>query len=471
VVGSEGERFLLTEAPVTSADAWVEVGGGEGLSLARDLGTERTIEELTRSGLRGRGGGGFGTGRKWAGVLAQAGTHRYVVANGAEGEPATFKDRALLRANPYQFVEGVAIAALTIGALEAFVGLKARFTTEIEAVTRAVEEMQAAGLAGDVPITIVEGPDEYLYGEEKAMLEVIEGHAPLPRLFPPFEHGLFATGPQTGWESHEAEPGHRGDHLSNPTLVNNVETLSVVPHVLTRGAAWHRGMGTEESPGHVVATVVGDVVHPDVGEVELGTPLRDVIERIGGGPRPGHQVKAVFSGVANAVVPSDRLDVPLSYEGFAAIGSGMGAAGFAVYDETACMVEVARQYSRFLYVESCGQCQACKLGCGEITDRLTAIEECRGSDRDLGVISARLQRVTDGNRCYLPVEEQLVVSSVLRAFPEEVAAHLEGYCPAPRSDLIAPKIVELADGKATYDERHRRKLPDWTYEGEPGSGE
>ncbi|HEV3400544.1 MAG TPA: hypothetical protein VG078_01885, partial [Acidimicrobiales bacterium] len=196
------EGFLLPERPLASLDDWRMLGGGEALSLALDLGPSRTIGEITASGLRGRGGGGFVTGRKWAGVLAQGGTHRYAVCNAAEGEPATFKDRALLRANPYQLVEGLAVAALTIGASEAYVGIKARFEREIDALSRAVDEMEAAGLTGDVPITIVPGPDEYLFGEEKALLEVIEGHAPLPRLFPPFEHGLFATAPQSGWESH-----------------------------------------------------------------------------------------------------------------------------------------------------------------------------------------------------------------------------------------------------------------------------
>ncbi|HWC12787.1 MAG TPA: NADH-ubiquinone oxidoreductase-F iron-sulfur binding region domain-containing protein, partial [Acidimicrobiales bacterium] len=281
---------------------------------------------------------------------------------------------------------------------------------------------------------------------------------------------LFATAPQTGWESHEAEPGHRGEHHSNPTLVNNAETLCNVPHILARGADWHRAIGTDRSPGHVVVTVVGDVARPGVAEVELGTPLGEVIEAVGGGARPGRRLKAVFSGVANAVITADHLDAPVSYEGLAEVGSGLGAAGFAVYDDTACMVEVAYQYSRFLWVESCGQCPACKLGSGEITERLATIEDCRGTDADVAVVGARLQKVTDANRCYLGTEEQLVVSSVLRAFPDEFAAHIEGDCPRPRTDLIAPKIVDLADGRVVYDERHRRKRPDWTYEGEPASG-
>ncbi|MGI9023085.1 MAG: NADH-ubiquinone oxidoreductase-F iron-sulfur binding region domain-containing protein, partial [Acidimicrobiales bacterium] len=460
------EQFLLPARPVTSVDEWRALGGGEGLARARRLGPAETIKEVSRSRLRGRGGGGFPTGRKWAGVVEQPGTHRYLVANGAEGEPATFKDRALMRANPYQLVEGLAIAGYAIGARESYIAVKERFTTEIAALTAAVEEMAAVGLAGDVAITIVAGPDEYLFGEEKALLEVIEGHAPMPRLLPPFEHGLFATAPQTGWESHEAQPGHRGDHLSNPTLVGNVETLCNVPHILARGADWHRAMGTPVSPGHVVATVVGDVVAPDVGEIELGTSLGDVIDAVGSGVREGQQVKAVFSGVANAVITADHLDAAVSYEGLLAVGSGMGAAGFAVYDETACMVELAYQYSRFLSVESCGQCPPCKQGSGEITDRLAEIEACRGTDRDIEFIGARLRQVTDANRCYLGTEEQLVVSSILAAFPDEFAAHLEGECPTPRSDLVVPKIVDLGGGTVTYDVGHLRKRPDWTYEPE-----
>jgi len=459
------ERYLLPGQPVTSVAEWQGMGGGQAIEIAHRLGPDATIEELGTAGLRGRGGAGFPTARKWSGVRSSAGTHRYAVCNAAEGEPSSFKDRALLRTNPYQVVEGLAVAALTLGAREAFIGLKAGFGLELERVRRAIEEMEAAGIAGDVPITVVAGPDEYLFGEEKALLEVIEGKPPLPRLFPPYEHGLFATGSQMGWEAVPREPGHGPTlDVSNPTLVNNVETLANVVHILVRGAEWFRGMGTAESPGHAVATVVGDVVRAGVAEIDLGMRLSDVIDEVGGGARPGRRVKAAFSGVSNQVVTADNLHTRLTYEDMTAIGSGLGAVGFAVYDDTACMVEVAFQYSRFLWIESCGQCPACKLGTQEITHRLNEIEACRGSEEDVAVIGARLANVTDGNRCFLPVEEQNVVGSILRAFPEEFAAHLEGNCPNPRTDLIAPKIVDLVDGVVTYDERHRRKLPDWTYE-------
>ena len=459
------EPYLLPEQPVTSLAEWQGMGGGQALGIARRLGPDDTVEEIGTAGLRGRGGAGFPTARKWAGVRSSPGTHRYVVCNAAEGEPSSFKDRALLRANPYQVIEGLAVAALTIDAREAYIAIKRSFRRETERLVSALEEMEAAGVAGDVPINVVGGPDEYLFGEEKAMLEVIEGKPPLPRIFPPYEHGLFATGSQMGWEAVPREPGH-GPALdvSNPTLVNNVETLANVAHILVHGAEWFRSMGTAASPGHAVATVVGDVVRPGVAEIDLGMPLSRLIDEVGGGMRPGRRVKAAFSGISNPVVTADQLGTPLTYEDMAAIGSGLGAVGFAVYDDTACMVELAFQYSRFLWIESCGQCPPCKLGTQEITHRLNEIEACRGSDEDVAVIGARLNNVTDGARCFLPQEEQHVVGSILRAFPEEFAAHLDGNCPNPRTDLIAPKIVDLGDGVVTYDEHHRRKLPDWTYE-------
>jgi NADH:ubiquinone oxidoreductase subunit F (NADH-binding) len=466
--------FLLPAEPVRSLDAYLATDwGGLGLKRATELGPDGTVGEIPRSGLRGRGGGGFPTGRKWAGVRGQAGSRRYVVANGAEGEPATFKDRALLRANPYQVVEGLMIAAFAVDAVEAFLCLKASFADEVGAVTTAVAEMQEAGICRDCTVTIVQGPDEYLYGEEKAMLEVIEGNAPLPRVLAPYEHGLFVTEPQMGWSAHEAEPPERrgadtppeGEpvRIGNPTLVNNVETLANVPQILARGADWFRGRGTAESPGHLLCTVVGDVLRPGVAEVELGTPLRAVIDVVGGGVAGDRTVKAVLPGVANAVVTAERLDVALSYEAFAAIGSGMGAGGYAVYDDTACMVEVARQCSRFLYVESCGQCPPCKRGSGEITARLERIEAGAADAGDLDDLGLWLNRVTDGNRCYLAVEEQVVVTSLLRAFAAEVDEHLDGgRCPRPRP-VPFPKLVDLRDGVAVYDERHHRKRPDWTY--------
>ena len=456
------EPRLLPEAPLTSLDEYLERRGGQGLSGARHVGPAETIAEITAAGLRGRGGAGFPTGTKWRSVAEGVGRRRYAVCNAAEGEPGTFKDRALLRANPYAVIEGLLIAAEAVGAREAYLAMKASFVAEQASVRRAIGEIEAAGWLRDVTITIVTGPDEYLFGEEKALLEVIEGNEPLPRWLPPYLHGLFATAPQLGWQAQEVDAGHEGRHESNPTLVNNAESLAQAAWILAHGADAFRAAGTTASPGTVLCTIVGDVGHPGVVEVAMGTPLRAVIEQCGG-PLPGRSVKAVFPGVANAVLTSADLDTPLSYEAMEAIGSGLGAGGFIVYDDSACMVEVAAVMSRFLYVESCGQCPPCKLGTGEITAVLERIRTGQGEDADLGRIAERLRIVADGNRCYLPVQERIMISSILRGFPEDVAAHLEGYCRSERQRIPTPKITDLVDGVVTYDERQERKRPDWTY--------
>jgi NADH:ubiquinone oxidoreductase subunit F (NADH-binding) len=449
--------YLLPNEPVTSVADYFAVGGGEGLKAARALGPEATIEEIAAAGLRGRGGAGFPTATKWKSVRESGGGRRYVVANGAEGEPATFKDRLLIRRDPYRVVEGAAIAALAIGATEIYCATKRSYTEEVAALRRAAVELGEAGMLNELTVTVAEGPDEYLFGEEKALLEVIEGRDPLPRILPPWQQGLFSTVP-TGWEGPVADASWQ----SNPTSVNNVETLATAAHILAKGAAWFRTMGSAASPGTAIATVVGAVRHPRVVEVELGLPFADLLE-VCGGPHPGRTLVAAFSGVSNAVITAADFDVPLTYEDFAARGSGLGAAGFMVYDDSTDMVSVARELSRFLAVESCGQCPACKSGTMDITERLLVIEEGAGSDDDLAVIAARLRSVTDANRCYLGTEEQNVVSSILRSFPEAFAARLEGTAGPLRPEAV-PLVKDIsADGTVTFDVRHLRKRPDWTY--------
>jgi NADH:ubiquinone oxidoreductase subunit F (NADH-binding) len=456
---------LLDGPPVDSLRAFQDRGGGHAFAAATQVDPATLVELITASGLRGRGGGGFPTGRKWAGIRGAGPGRRFAVCNAAEGEPGTFKDRALLRHDPYRVLEGLAIASYAVGADAAYIATKRSYAREADRLATAIAEIEAAGLFADLRITLVLGPDEYLFGEEKALLEVIEGNDPLPRLLPPYEHGLFATDVQTGWQAVDAPAGAgqgQGRGQPNPTLVNNVETLAHVPGIVLHGADWFRSMGTPESPGTTIATIVGDVQAPLVTEVELGTPLAELIARAGG-LRPGRTLQAAFSGVANGVVTADHVDVPVSYEGLAAIGSGLGSAGFVVYDDTACMVEVARALSRFLYVESCGQCRACKFGTGEITRNLEAIGAGEGTEQHIEIIGARLLSVTDQTRCFLAAEEQAMVSSILRAFPEEFALHLEGRCSVAPRTIDAPKLVDVADGIATYDERQARKQPDWTY--------
>jgi len=425
-------NWLLPKTPFTSFAEYRNAGGGEALNLARERGNDWVLDTLERSGLRGRGGAGFPIARKWRSIL-DGGPRlgdRYAVANGAEGEPGTFKDRPLLRANPYQVIEGLAVACHVVGAREAFIGVKSSFTPEIEALERALKEMAAAGALCDAPITLIGGPEDYLFGEETGLLEVIEGNDALPRWLPPYLHGLFATTPQEGWSatSHQIEDADRVG--SNPTLANNVETLANVPLILRNGVDWYRGIGTAETPGSMICTVVGDVEHPGYAEIEPGAPLREVIEQIGGGVRGGRQVKAVLSGVANPVITD--VDTPVSYVGMRAHGSGLGAAGFIVYDETRSMLSVARMVSNFLYVESCGQCRSCKFGCGEITRRLDHIAGTGGTETDFEVIRERLRTVTDQTRCFLAEQEQRVISSLLVTFPADFASPTAETLPVPR---------------------------------------
>ncbi|MDQ3782730.1 MAG: SLBB domain-containing protein [Actinomycetota bacterium] len=452
---------MLVDPPHT-LETYVAAGGGTGIDRARHLGAVATIDELATAGLRGRGGAGFPTATKWRSLRTGGGGTRYAVGNAAEGEPGTFKDRALLRANPYAVIEGLVIAALTIGAGDAYLAIKATFTTEIARLRAAMADMAAERFLGDVEVHLVTGPEEYLFGEEKALLEVIEGNEPLPRWLPPYLHGLYATAPQLGWEAAQPSPNEDSGPGANPTLVNNAETLAQAAWILGHGADAFRAVGTEGSPGTVLATLVGDVARPAVFEVPMGTPLSRLVE-LAGGMVDGRGFKAAFPGVASAALTAADSNIPLTYEDFEQIGSGLGAAGFMVYDDTACMVEVSAALSRFLYVESCGQCLPCKLGTGHITGALDRIRDGTGTEHDLDLIEEQLRVVADGNRCYLPVQERNLVSSVLRGFPADFVAHLDGWCPSPRTDYPLPKLIDLAAGVAHYDPDQARKQPDWTY--------
>jgi NADH:ubiquinone oxidoreductase subunit F (NADH-binding) len=455
--------YLLPEDPVVSADDYIARGGGAGLARALNIGEEATLDEVTASGLRGRGGAGFATGRKWASVRSTGRGQRFVVVNGAEGEPATFKDRELIRRDPYRIVEGAAIAAFVVGAGTIYLTTKRSYAREAEALKRAALELSANGMLQDLAIDIVEGPDEYLLGEEKALLEVIEGRDPLPRVLPPYQEGLFAATVASGWEATPVDL-QRGA-TSNPTVVNNAETMASVAHIMANGAEWFRGHGSDESPGNILVTVVGDVRSCAVHEVPLGTRFSEVLERCGG-PREGRRFKAALSGVSNPVLPAEAFDTPLTYEDFRAAGSGLGAAGFVVYDDSANMAAVAYEMSRFLSVESCGQCPPCKSGSTTITDLLADVVNGQADATTLASIAAALRTVTDANRCYLGTEEQTLVTSLLNRFPDDFAALLGGR----QADLRlvhVPLVKDIRDGVATFDERHARKRGDWTYAPDP----
>ena len=426
------ERLLPT-APVATLDDHLARGGGAGLVGARHVGPEETAEVLAASGLRGRGGAGFPAATKWRSVASAESDTRYVVANGAEGEPGTFKDRTLLRTNPYAVVEGMLVACEAVGARRAFLALKASSTTELAAVRRALAEVADAGWLQDVDVQIVTGPEEYLFGEEKGAARGGRGARAAPPPAPALRARAVHHRPCARLAGHRGGGWGRA-HRQPDAGEQRGETLAHAAWILAHGSDEFRALGTACTPGTVLCTVVGDVERAGVWEVPAGTPLREVLG-LAGAPREGRRLKAAFSGVSNAVITDALADTPLCFDAMTAAGIGLGSAGFVVYDDTACMVEVATVLSRFLSVESCGQCPPCKLGTGQITSSLDEIRTGAGEDATLGTIEESLRTVADGNRCYVPVQERVMISSILRAYPEDVAAHLEGRCPSSRRSI------------------------------------
>jgi len=463
---------VLPPEPIETLADYVKTGGGKGLSAAREADPDAVIADLTASGLRGRGGAGFPTGVKWRTVRDNRSPVEpsAVVVNGAEGEPGTFKDRTILRLNPFHVLEGALIAAHVVGADEVIVGVKRSFEPEVARLRAAIAELVAEGWTDSVRVTVFEGPGEYLYGEETALLEVLDGRHPFPRIAPPYRRGVEEVVEHTddvtsesGLSAHVEMAGPGGDMVAPPTLVDNVETLANVPRIVARGAAWFRTEGTDESPGTIVCTVTGAVRRPGVAELQMGTPLREVIETVAGGPRRDRQIKAVLPGVSNTVIGAELLDTPVSYEALAAVGSGLGSAGFIVLDDAVDMTAVAAGASRFLAVESCGQCTPCKQDGLQIADRLARLSRSVGDEHDLEVVETRVLTVADEARCFLANQHQLVVSSILQRFGDEVRAHASRRADPAEPELVA-ELVDVANGDATVDARHRDKQPDWSYD-------
>jgi NADH-quinone oxidoreductase subunit F len=457
---------VLPESPVMSLDEYEKRGGRRGLDAALRLGTTGTIEHLLAAGLRGRGGAGFPTGRKWEAVCAHESSSvaATVVVNAAEGEPGSFKDRTILQSNPYAVLEGALIAARTVDARRVVVALKQSFTDELRNVRQAIDALAAAGWADDIEVDAFAGPVEYLYGEETGLLEAIDGRPPFPRVAPPYRHGVDELGDDGSGEAAAITmAGVDGETPAPPALVNNVETFANVPGILEHGPAWFRELGTDESPGTIVCTVIGSTRRHGVAEFAMGTPLREVIETIGGGARRGRRIVGAMSGVANPVVPEAQLDTPLSYEAMAAIGSGLGAAGFIVFDDETDFVAVAAGVSRFLAVESCGQCTPCKqdgLAVSAILDRIARSE---GHELDLIAIGEHLETITDGARCFLATQHQRVIGSITALSPDAFRAHIERTAPPIDPTPIAA-ITAVRDAHAELDDAQQDKQPDWTFD-------
>ncbi|HEY2813513.1 MAG TPA: NADH-ubiquinone oxidoreductase-F iron-sulfur binding region domain-containing protein [Acidimicrobiales bacterium] len=460
---SEHLRLLAGE-PVETLEGWIARGGGKGLSAARDMGPEALVVQVEASGLRGRGGAGFPTGMKWRTVLE----HRSpelptpVVVNAAEGEPGTFKDRTLLRHNPYQAVEGALIAASAVGSDWIIFGLKASFERELTRLRKAIDEIVNAGWSDGISIDVELGPDAYLYGEETALLEVIDGRQPFPRVAPPWRHGIDEIGDGASTASDLELSPAEGEGELPPTLVNNLETVSNLPGIVAHGADWFRFVGTERSPGTIVVTVSGALQRDGVKEVAMGTPLREAIELIGGGARGGREITAALSGVSNALLTGAQLDTPLTYEDMASAGAGLGSAGFLVFDDRTDWVAAAHGVSRFLSVESCGQCQPCKDDGKAIAAALDRLRRSEGGEHDLDVAKHKLNTVIRGARCFLAQQHQTVVGSILERFPDSFHAHARGIAD-PADVLPIAEIIDLPGERVQIDQRQLRKQPDWTY--------
>jgi len=448
---------VLPSAPLERPDAAPYGGNGSGLDAARKLGPAAVIEDLGAAGLRGRGGAGFPTATKWSAALSGR-SHELpatVVVNAAEGEPGSFKDRALLRRNPYAVLEGALIAAFVVGADRVVIGTRASFVDEIAIVDRAITEIMDAGWADDVSVEINPGPEEYLVGEETALLEVLDGRPPFPRVAPPYRRGV------------DDVPAAEVDEVEPPaTLVSNVETFAHVAAIMAEGPRWFREFGTDASPGTFVCTVSGPgVKRAGVGEYALGTPLQTIVHELGGGVHDGHEIVAVLPGVANQVVQGSQLATPATYEDMKAIGSGLGCGAYLVYDDRTDLTALAEGVSRFLAVESCGQCTPCKQDGVAISRLLDRVRTSEGEPLDLLAIAENLETITNSARCFLAEQHQRVVGSIMQCCEPALRAHVEPgrEIPAAEPVLIAP-IVRLDEGVAEIDEHFRRKQPDWTFD-------
>ena len=459
---------VLDPVPLRSLAEHIDNGGGKALEAARASEPVAVIEVVEASGLRGRGGAGFPTGTKWRTVAGMGGAApATVVVNAAEGEPGTLKDRTLLRRNPYKVLEGALIAAHAIAADRIVIGMKASAGPERHRVEAAIGEIRQAGWADGIEISVSAGSDRYLLGEETALLEVIAGRAPFPRVAPPYRHGAEEVGDDVTAPASTDMVDSEGTTGAPATLVNNVETLANIPAIVLDGPDAFRSLGTAESPGTMICTVTGRTERAGVGEFELGTPLREVIATLGGKPR-GREIVGVLSGTANPILPGSALDVPLTWEDLTAAGAGLGSAGFIVIDDEVDIVAVAHGVSRFLSVESCGQCTPCKQDGLALTDALDRLRSSMPEADDLSVIPERTASVTDGARCYLAQQHQLVVESLLEGFSDAVAAHADGRAAAAEPYPILP-LLDIVDGQAVLDESELDLAPDWSTGADSGA--
>ncbi|MDR3707135.1 MAG: NAD(P)H-dependent oxidoreductase subunit E [Capsulimonadaceae bacterium] len=396
-----------------SLEQYCARGGFEAYKRAVDMSGDDLIAGVSASGLRGRGGAGFSTGAKWAAVRDAAGSPKYVICNGDEGDPGAFMDRMLLESFPYRVLEGMLIAAHALACVEAIVYIRAEYRRAVTSVLGAIERLKASGLlAADAPLLrVVQGAGAFVCGEETALIAAIEGRRGSPRQKPPY-------------------PSERGLR-DRPTLINNVETFSLLPWIISNGADAFAAIGTPQSKGTKVFSLAGRVQRGGLIEVPMGATIRQIVEQIGGGVAPGRTLKAVqIGGPSGGCVPASLADTPVDYEALTAAGAIMGSGGLVVLDDRDCMVDLARYFVAFTQRESCGQCAPCRIGTKRMLDILERLCSGNGRKDDLETLELLAKQVSQTSLCGLGQTAPNPVLSTLRHFRDEYEAHLHGRCPA-----------------------------------------
>jgi len=393
---------------------------------------EEVISEIIASGLRGRGGAGFPTGRKWEACRRQKATPKYLVCNGDEGDPGAFMDRSVLEADPHAILEGMVIGAKAIGAEKGFIYIRNEYPLALHRVEIAIRQARDYGLLGenilgtgfDFDAEIVQGAGAFVSGEETALIASIEGRRAFPRQRPPYpaERGLWGK----------------------PTNINNVETWANIPRIIHRGSDWFAGTGTEKSKGTKIFSLVGKINNTGLVEVPMGTTIRDIVFGIGGGIPKGKKFKAIQTGgPSGGCIPADMMDLPIDYDTLARAGSIMGSGGMIVMDEDTCMVDVARYFLRFTQDESCGKCVPCRVGTRQMEEILTRITEGEGEPEDIGRLEGLAATVHMGSLCGLGHTAPNPVLTTLRHFRNEYEAHIFAKrCPAHVCKKLIAFVIE-----------------------------
>jgi NADH-quinone oxidoreductase subunit F len=408
-------------------DHYIDHGGYRALRKALlEMTPEQVIEEVKRSGLRGRGGAGFPTGRKWEFCRNARGDMKYVICNADEGDPGAFMDRSILEADPHAVIEGLTIAGYAVGASEGYIYVRAEYPLAVKRVQIALGQAQERGFSGkdilgsgfDFVVHIKEGAGAFVCGEETALIASIESRRGMPRPRPPFP----------------AQSGLEG----KPTIINNVKSLASVSMIIDRGADWFTSIGTEKSKGTAVFALTGKIANSGLVEVPMGTPLSTIIFDLGGGIPRGKRFKAVQTGgPSGGCIPAQFLDAPVEYETLAQLGSIMGSGGMVVMDETTCMVDVARYFLSFTQTESCGKCAPCRLGTRQMLEILTRITQGKGRDSDIDILLAIAKTVKECSLCGLGQTCPNPVLTTFNYFRDEYEAHIkEKKCPAAVCDAL-----------------------------------